>query len=189
MLCNKKEWERMKMPKCLQIKHTHNLSSSDLRKLEKKEKKASNQRRIIAVRMIMEGYMAIEVAKLLGIHRQSVSSYIIKFEKGGIEELLARKPIPGKQPRLQDTQQQELKQLILHATPTELDISQDSFWNTRTIQQLIQQKFDVTLSRESIRTMLHRLKLSYTRATYVLKKADKQKQQQFQNQIQVIKKT
>lgn len=29
--------------------------------------------------------MAIEVAQLLGIHRQSLSSYIIKFEKGGIE--------------------------------------------------------------------------------------------------------
>lgn len=176
------------MPKGLQIQHTHNLSPSDLRKLEKKEKKASNQRRIIAVRMIMEGYMAIEIAKILGIHRQSVSSYIIKFEKGGIEELLARKPIPGKQPRLRATQQQELKELVLHSTPTELDISQDSFWNTRTIQLLIQQKFDVDLSRESIRTMLHRLKLSYTRATYVLKKADKQKQQRFQNQIQVIKK-
>jgi transposase len=189
MLCNKKGWERTEMPKCLQITHTHNLLPSDLRKLEKKEKIASNQRRIIAVRMIMEGYMAIEVAKLLGIHRQSVSSYIIKFEKGGIEELLARKPIPGKQPRLRATQQQELKQLILHSTPTELDISQDSFWNTRTIQQLIQQKFDVDLSRESIRTMLHRLRLSYTRATYVLKKADKLQQQQFQNQIQVIKKT
>nr|WP_257205563.1 winged helix-turn-helix domain-containing protein [Bacillus cereus] len=84
--------------------------------------------------------------------------------------MLARKPIPGKQPRLRATQQQKLKQLILHSTPTELDISQDSFWNTRTIQQLIQQKFDVALSRESVRTMLHRLKLSYTRATYVLKK-------------------
>ncbi|WP_256869731.1 winged helix-turn-helix domain-containing protein [Bacillus sp. CDB3] len=131
--------------------------------------------------------MAIEVAKILGIHRQSVSSYIIKFEKGGIEELLARKPIPGKQPRLRATHQQELKELVLHSTPTELDISQDSFWNTRTIQLLIQQKFDVDLSRESIRTMLHRLKLSYTRATYVLKKADKQKQQRFQKQIQVIK--
>ncbi|WP_179871804.1 helix-turn-helix domain-containing protein [Bacillus cereus] len=99
------------MPKCLQIKHTHNLSPSDLRKLEKKEKKASNQRRIIAVRMIMEGYTAIEVAKLLGIHRQSVSSYIIKFEKGGIEELLARKPILGKQPRLQAKQQQFQNQI------------------------------------------------------------------------------
>lgn len=114
--------------------------------------------------MILEGYMAIEVAKLLGIYRQSISSYIIKFEKSGIEELLARKPIPGKQPRLLPTQQQELKQLLLHSTPTELDISQDSFWNTRTVQQLIRQKFDVDLSRESIRTMLHRLKLSYTRA-------------------------
>nr|WP_232299084.1 winged helix-turn-helix domain-containing protein [Bacillus cereus] len=82
--------------------------------------------------------------------------------------------------------------MILHSTPTEFDISQDSFWNTRTIQQLIQQKFDGALSRESIRTMLHRLKLSYTSATYVLKKADKQKQfqnqNQNQNQNQVIKK-
>lgn len=36
MLCNEKELERTEIPKCLQIKHTHNLSPSDLRKLEKK---------------------------------------------------------------------------------------------------------------------------------------------------------
>lgn len=38
MLCNKKEWERTEMPKYLQIKHTHNLSSNDFRKLEKRKK-------------------------------------------------------------------------------------------------------------------------------------------------------
>lgn len=37
--------------------------------------------------------------------------------------------------------------------------------------------------------ILHRLNLSYTRPTYVLKKADKKKQEEFINDFENLKKT
>lgn len=40
--------------------------------------------------------------------------------------------------------------------------------------------------REGIRKMLHRMNFSYTNATYVLKKANKEKQIQFQKQLDII---
>lgn len=100
---------------------------SDLRKLEEKEKQHSRQRRIIAVRMVMEGYTMVDVAAILGMHRQSVASYVKKFKEHALEGLLTRKQIPGKKTCLTNQQQEELKQLILHTTPAELQFGQESF--------------------------------------------------------------
>ncbi|MGQ7307682.1 helix-turn-helix domain-containing protein [Bacillus cereus] len=53
---------------------------------------------------------------------------------------------------------------------------------------MIKKKFAICMSREGIRKMLHRMNFSYTNATYVLKKANKEKQMQFQKQLDMIKK-
>ncbi|HHL0974662.1 TPA: winged helix-turn-helix domain-containing protein [Bacillus cereus] len=81
-----------------------------------------------------------------------------------------------------------MKQLILHTTPAELQFGQESCWNTRNIQYLIKENFVIGMSREGIRKMSHRMNFSYTNATYVLKKANKEKQIQFQKQLDMIKK-
>ncbi|MBG0970652.1 winged helix-turn-helix domain-containing protein [Bacillus sp. SRB3LM] len=171
------------------IQKLNRFTISDLRKLEKKGKQASCQRRIAAVRMVMEGYTMVDVAHILGMHRQSVASYVKKFKENAIEGLLTRKQIPGKKPYLIRKQQEELKELILNTTPAELQYGQESFWNTRNIQYVIKEKFLICMSREGIRKMLHRMNFSYTNATYVLKKTNKEKQIQFQTQLDVIKKT
>ncbi|MGQ7123290.1 helix-turn-helix domain-containing protein, partial [Escherichia sp. HC-CC4] len=66
--------------------------------IRKKEKQISRQRRITAVRMVMEGYTMVDVAAILGMHRQSVASYVKKFKEHALEGLLTRKQIPGKKP-------------------------------------------------------------------------------------------
>ncbi|MFD0769152.1 winged helix-turn-helix domain-containing protein [Bacillus sp. CGMCC 1.60114] len=52
-------------------------------------------------------------------------------------------------------------------------------WDSRTIQELLQEKWGISMSHGGIIHMLHRLHLSYTRPTYTLAKADKEKQQRF----------
>jgi transposase len=44
--------------------------------------------RITAARLVMEGYMGKEVADLCNLHRQSVATYVKKFNEGGIDTLL-----------------------------------------------------------------------------------------------------
>ena len=129
----------------------------------------------------MEGYTVVDVAAILGMHRQNVASYVKKFKEHALEGLLARKQIPGKKPYVTNQQQEELKQLILHTTPAELQFGQESFWNTRNIQYIIKKKFAICMSREGIRKMLHRMNFSYTNATYVLKKQIKKNKCSFKN--------
>ncbi|WP_371399293.1 helix-turn-helix domain-containing protein, partial [Bacillus toyonensis] len=111
----------------------------------------------------------VDVAAVLGMHHQSVASYVKNFKEHALEGLLTRKQIPGKKPYLTKQQQEELKQLILHTTPAELQFGQESFRNTRNIQYLIKGKFAICILREGILKMLHRMNFSYTHATYVLK--------------------
>lgn len=106
------------------IQKSQLLTISDLRKLEKKEKQISRQRRITAVRMVMEGYTMVDVAAILGMHRPN---YVKKLKEHALEGLLTRKQIPGKKPYLTTQQQEEFKQLILHITPAELQFGQESF--------------------------------------------------------------
>ncbi|CDN34177.1 terminase gpP N-terminus-related DNA-binding protein [Bacillus thuringiensis] len=40
----------------------------------------------------------VDVAAILGMHRQSVASYVKKFKEHELEGLLTRKQIPGKKP-------------------------------------------------------------------------------------------
>jgi hypothetical protein len=73
--------------------------------------------RITAVRLVMEGYMGKEVADLCNLHRQSVATYVKKFNEGGIDALLERKCGPGRPCFFTAEQQNEPKQVILNEFP------------------------------------------------------------------------
>lgn len=53
-------------------------------------------KRVIVIRLIMQGYYVIQVAELLNIHRETISDYVKKFNEGGMETLLHRKYAPGR---------------------------------------------------------------------------------------------
>ncbi|WP_425277017.1 helix-turn-helix domain-containing protein [Anoxybacillus flavithermus] len=59
-------------------------------------------------------------------------------------------------------------------------------WNTRILQSYIHQTYGISMSRESIRKLLHRLCLSWTRPTYKLVKGDTNSQVAFQKELEFI---
>lgn len=80
----------------LTITHTHDLTPTDLRKLEKQQDNVCLRMCITAVRLVMEDYIGKEVADLCNLHRQSFATYVKKFNEGGIDALLERKCGPGR---------------------------------------------------------------------------------------------
>ncbi|MGX5576239.1 hypothetical protein [Bacillus toyonensis] len=63
------------------IQKSHPLTISDLRKLEKKEKQTSRQRRITAVRMVMEGLLTRK-------HIPGKKPYLTKQQQGELKQLI-----------------------------------------------------------------------------------------------------
>ncbi|MCM3737809.1 winged helix-turn-helix domain-containing protein [Bacillus cytotoxicus] len=174
--------------KRLTITNTHGLMVTDLRTQEKQESNAFFRTRIMAVRLVMQGKLGKEAAEICGIHRQSVSEYVKRFNEGGMDLLLERKMAPGRACFLMDDQQQALKEIILTSTPTDQGLGSAVSWTTPVIQEYLRRTYDVEMSTTGILRMLWRLKLSYTRPTYTLKKADSKKQRTFRHQITLIKK-
>ncbi len=175
--------------KILRVTETHGWTVEELRQQEKRVNQAWQYKRIASVRMVMEGLHGVEIASVLGLNRKSVSEYVRLFTEGGLDRLLKRKTPPGKQPYLSETEQKELTAILRNQTPCELELGQETYWNTKLIQELISDRFDVGMTREAIRQLLHRLGFRYTRPTYVLMKANAQAQQNCERELDMIKKT
>ena len=165
------------MGKGLQITNTHGWTIEHLQFQEKILKKTSMAKRVTVIRLIMQGYYAIQVAELLNIHRETISGYVKKFNEGGMEALLHRKYAPGRRPYLLPAEEHEVRRMLESSTPAEEGYGCQTCWDTRILKEVLEDRFSVTMSRGGIGHMLKRWGFSYTRPTYTLKRADKKKQE------------
>jgi len=179
----------MDMKKTLQIMNHHDRTIKRLQAFELTIKNANMAKRVATIHLVMQGYIGLQVAQLLNLHRQSVSSYVQKFNEGGMDALLERHYAPGKKPYLPQEEEVQLKKIILESTPAQEGLGVEAYWNTRIIQHVLEEKFHMSMTRFGITKMLHRWGLSYTRPTYTLKRVDLRKQQKFQENVQELKKT
>ncbi|MED4876716.1 winged helix-turn-helix domain-containing protein [Anoxybacillus geothermalis] len=174
--------------KRLKITNDHGWTPRTLRKQERKIKNTLLRQRVMAVRLVMEGYLGKEAASMVNVCRQTVSHYVSLFNEGGLELLLHRDFAPGREPFLTEEQQEKIKQLVLTTTPAELGWDVASAWNTKLLQSYVAKQFGVSISREALRKLLHRKGLSWTRPTYTLAKGNPDEQKQLEKQMDLIKK-
>lgn len=78
---------------------------------------------------------------------------------------------------------------IINKTPDNLGFESKKNWTIEIVRQWVIREFGIEMCHKGIAVVLHRLNLSYTRPTYVLKKADKEKQEKFKNDFDTLKKT
>ena len=77
--------------------------------------------------------------------------------------------------------------MIVSSTPAEEGYGCESCWDTRILKHVLEEKFSITMSRSGICEMLKRWGFSYTRPTYTLKRANRQKQEAFQRELDMVK--
>lgn len=145
--------------------------------------------RLYAVLYYLEGYKHYEIAKLLKIDAHTVSNYLKKYKSGGINGLLERRYSPGTPRLLTQEQEEQLVDIITQHTPDEVGFPPRKNWNLGIIREWIKRNFEVEYSQSGMADALHRLNLSYSRPTYTLKKADLEKQENFRDDFETIKKT
>ncbi|KIQ93923.1 Transposase [Anoxybacillus thermarum] len=149
--------------KPLKITNGHGWTPRTLRKQERKIKDSSLRVRVTAVRLVVEGYHRKDVAKMVNLCRQSVAPYVARFNEGRLDHLLDRWLPPGRVPFLTEEQQQELRQLMLTTNLWKQDGASHLRGTHACCNFNIQQTYGVSMSREGIRKLLHRLRLSWTR--------------------------
>lgn len=144
--------------------------------------------RFYSVLYHLEGYKNYEIANLLKIDTHTVSIYIKKYKAGGIDGLVERKCSPGSPKYLTQEQEEKLVEVITEHTPDEVGFPPRKNWNLSIIREWIKRNFEVEYSQSGMADALHRLNLSYSRPTYTLKQANQEKQEDFINDFEVIKK-
>lgn len=91
-------------------------------------------------------------------------------------------------PPLTKEQEEKLVDVIIKHTPDEVGFPPRKNWNLGIIREWIKRNFEVEYSQSGMADALHRLNLSYSRPTYTLKQADPEKQENFINDFETIKK-
>ena len=140
--------------------------------------------RLLAIKFLAEGQTRTEVSQLVSCTYKTLTSWIDKYLEGGLEKLT--EPIKHQVPqRLNTTQKQQFKQMLLQQTPIDYGIDRN-LWTAKIMMQIIEQKWNVRLKDSRIYEIIQELNLSYQRSHRDYANADKIKQKQF---VELLKKT
>lgn len=158
-----------------------------IRKLMRSTKSAVLKRKYLAIYLRMEGKLYGEIAKIMAIDVGTVGGYIRAYNEHGIDGLVPIKP-SGRPHFLTVEQEQKLYTTISENTPDEVGFDGIKNWTAKIACSWVDKEFGITYSVNGMLELFHRLKLSYTRPTYVLAQADPKKQERFVTEFENLKK-
>lgn len=154
----------------------------------KEEKNIRTYKRISVVLKHYQGFSNRSISEIDGIDVHSVAKYIKSYKNEGLEALTSKKS-PGAPRKLTIEQEDSIAEVIINNTPDEVGFDSRKNWTIELARQWVISNFNINISHNGMYVILHRLNLSYTRPTYVLKKANKEKQENFKLDFEVLKKT
>ncbi len=167
----------------VKITQSHGYTVRELRRLEKRTSKARLRLRLMAVRLVWEGYPAASAADIIGVSARTVSLYVRAWNAGGPNALVPRHS-PG-----QPTAIEAEILTALQSSPAAVGYGISANWDSRVLQAFLRDRYQITMSRGGLRRWLHRHGFSWTRPTYVLAKADPARQTAFREALATLKKT
>ena len=159
----------------------------ELIELSKKIKEPRMKLRYDVIIQLLRGYTRKEAAKMYNITERTVRNYENSYRSKGIEGLAMGKST-GAPPKLTKEQEELLYECIVKKMPKDVGYAPFVNWTANLVRQWVKCQFGVTYCERGMREVLYRLKLSYTRPTYTLEKADAGKQEQFRLDFEQVKK-
>jgi putative transposase len=159
----------------------------ELKRLGRTTKDTRMKLRYDVIRLYLQDKKKAEIAELLNTTYQTVTNYINAYAKYGLNGLIM-KTSPGRRKKLTAEQEQQLYTCISTKLPNDVGFEPFVNWTAPLARQWVKKEFGVEFTERGMRDVFYRLKLSYTRPTYVLKKADPIKQEAFKEQFEHLKK-
>lgn len=164
---------------------------SDIKEIKNALKNTKNVRlykRYSVLLKHFEGFTNRKIAEMENIDEHTVGNYIKKYKTDKLDGLNMGHS-NGKKRRINPEQEKLIVEIITTKTTDEVGFESRKNWTIELIRQWVIKEFNITMSHRGMAEVLYRLNLSYTRPTYVLAKADKEKQEKFKNDFEELKKT
>jgi transposase len=156
-------------------------ASNELQEIDKQLKQEKDRRmfeRYQTVRLHLLGHKQLQIAAIIGRTERTVRTYLQHYQQAGLDGL-EMKFSPGRSERLTKEQQTELKKTIIELLPDEVGFTAKFNWTLHLIGEYIKREFGIQYSIRGVSKIMERLEMSYTKPTYILAAADKEKQKLF----------
>jgi transposase len=115
--------------------------------------------RVRAVRAVLEdGKTVTRVAEAFGTNRSTLHRWLARFEAEG-QSGLSRRPVPGRPRRMAMLDTQTLTAIVM--SPASHYGFETDFWTTPRLIQIINSRFGVTVSKQTMMRRLHDAGMSY----------------------------
>jgi transposase len=165
-------------------------NSLKIQKVKEAMKKTNSKRmyqRYNVIYLHLKGYTNKDISGVVGLCQHTVGIYVKNYKLNGLEGLVLGKST-GAPKFLTDEQEKQLFEVITTKTPDQVEIPNRKNWDTNIACQWVKKTFGVEYTSRGMLDVLHRLNLSYTRPTYTLAKANPQKQEEFKQEFELLKK-
>jgi len=139
-----------------------------------KDKRAAD--RIKAIYSLGMGFSVDDVVSILMLDEETLRNYVKRYQTGGINALLTDHYL-GSFSKLSAIQLQQLTAHLEHTTYLTVDA----------VLAHVEETYDILYSASGMTDLLHRLKFTYKKSKLVPAKADKEKQEQFLNQLEELR--
>lgn len=150
----------------------------EIKAVMKTNKDLRMHERYQTILMLLLGESYDRIRDVTGRATSTLYSYSKAYREQGIEGLKMERP-PGRNRLLTPEQEQQVYETVADRTPVEMGFPSKMNWTSPLIRKWIEQEWGVHYSDRGTRELLYRLKLSFTKPTYTLAKADSQKQEEF----------
>jgi transposase len=115
--------------------------------------------RVRAVRAVLDEQLPVTVvAQAYGTDRSTIHRWLTRYSENE-ESGLVRKAVGGRPRKLQEIDNDLLKQIVL--APASKYGFETDFWTTRRLIQVIRSEFEVKVSKQTVARRLHEAGLSY----------------------------
>lgn len=161
---------------------------AELKKLARKSRDARQRRQYDIVRLYLEGRKKPEIAEIMDMSLQGIYNVLNRYRAKGVEGLVLGKA-KGRERKLNAEQEAKLYKVITEELPKDVGLGPFCNWTAPLACKYVKEHFGVDFSERGMRDVFYRLKLSYTRPTYTLAKADPVKQEEFKERLEELKKS
>ncbi len=161
-------------------------SIEKLKKLARKSKDARQRRQYDIVRLSLKGRKPPEIAEIMDMSLQGIYNVLNRYKTKGVAGLILGKA-KGREKKLTEEQESELYEVISEKLPKDVGLEPFCNWTAPLACKYVKNRFGVEFSERGMRDVFYRLKLSYTRPTCTLTKANPVKQKEFKERLESIK--
>jgi transposase len=134
--------------------------------------------RVKAIVLLGTGWSVSEVAEALLVDEKTIRLWFEKYQRGGTDELLELK-YEGAEPKLSETQQQELAK----------HLDENTYLTSKDIRHYVKKTYKVEYSATGMKELLHRLGFVYKKPKHVPGKLYPEKQKEWLAEYEELLKT